>query len=463
LVDEYQDTNASQYQLVKLLCGEKANLTAVGDDDQSIYAWRGAKPENLMQLQKDFPWLKIIKLEQNYRSSGRILKAANELISHNPHNFEKKLWSEHDFGPPIRVLQCKNEEDEVERIAIEILMQRAQRNNHFRDYAVLYRGNHQAKLLEIKLQQNHIPYSMSGGTSFFSRTEIKDIMAYLRLLVNPDDDNAFLRIINTPRRGIGPTTLQKLGEYSKQRQASLFNVVDDIGFSSQLSEEHLSRLRQFTRWMNEVRENCYKQNPVPILREMIDDIGYLAWLHQNSKSPVAAEKRMQNINFLIDAIEDSLKKQNEMDDGEDNIEAAIAKLLLQDILERQEEEDLTDRVALMTLHAAKGLEFPHVYLMGMEEELLPHRNSIENDDIGEERRLAYVGITRAKKTLTLTLAEKRKTYGDSKICKASRFLDELPEEDLLWEGGARSTPLTEEQKKAQRKEGIAGLRNLINK
>ncbi|MDY6919657.1 MAG: UvrD-helicase domain-containing protein, partial [Pseudomonadota bacterium] len=244
LVDEYQDTNTSQYLLVRQLVGQRGRLTVVGDDDQSIYAWRGARPENLAQLAQDYPSLKVIKLEQNYRSSGRILKCANQVIANNPHVFEKQLWSDHGYGDPIRVIRCRNEEHEAEKIAGDILNQHMQRKRAFRDFAVLYRGNHQSRLIELKLQQFQIPYKVSGGTSFFARTEIKDVMAYLRLLINPDDDNAFLRIVNTPRRELGPATLEKLGQYAHNRGSSLFSVSCEMGLAESLNAKQYAMLKR---------------------------------------------------------------------------------------------------------------------------------------------------------------------------------------------------------------------------
>lgn len=266
LVDEYQDTNNGQYELVKLLIGTSGKITVVGDDDQSIYAWRGANPENLNQLQQDFPNLAVIKLEQNYRSTNRILRAANTLIRLNQHVFEKTLWSENGVGEPIRVLRCGNEEVEADRIATEILHQRIGRGIKFCEFAVLYRSNHQAKLLELKLQHYQIPYFISGGTSFFSRTEIKDIMAYLRLLVNPDDDSAFLRIVNTPRRQIGTSTLETLGHYSTEREISLSQAVTEIGLQQRLGEQAFARLQQFHQLLDETRQACYQHAPLTILR-----------------------------------------------------------------------------------------------------------------------------------------------------------------------------------------------------
>jgi ATP-dependent DNA helicase Rep len=465
LVDEYQDTNSGQYKLVQQLIGNRSGLTVVGDDDQSIYAWRGARPENLSQLKQDFSALKLIKLEQNYRSCGRILKAANQLIANNPHEFEKALWSDLGYGDPIRVLHCANEEAESERIATEILSMHLQQRDNYRDFAVLYRSNFQARMLEVHLQQLQIPYNITGGTSFFSRAEIKDVMAYLRLLVNPDDGNAFLRIINVPRRKIGPGTLEKLGLYAQNRDQSLFNVIDEIGIESVISGESLQHLRQFSHWLNGIRKRCSTENPVAVINEMIDDIGYDAWLHQNASSAHIAERRMDNVRYLIETLGRSLTISEDEDtdsarDGNDYLEDAIKKLILRDLLERQEEAEDVDRVQLLTLHAAKGLEFPHVFIMGWEEELLPHRNSIETNQVEEERRLAYVGITRAQRTLTLTLAQKRKQYGQVSEPTPSRFLDELPADDLQREGGGHALPPELQEKKAR--DTMASLKSLFD-
>ncbi|MCV6590830.1 MAG: DNA helicase Rep [Marinobacterium sp.] len=458
LVDEYQDTNLSQYRLVRQLVGHRGMLTVVGDDDQSIYAWRGARPENLEQLQRDFPSLKVVKLEQNYRSTQRILRAANTLIANNPHVFEKSLWSDKAFGDELKVIHNRNEEAECERIATDILDRHLRGGIAFRDFAVLYRGNHQARLLELKLQGFQVPYKLSGGTSFFARAEIKDLMGYLKVLVNPDDDNAFLRIVNMPRREIGPATLQKLGEYANEREVSMFNAIDELGVESHLSERSLEKLRRFSRWMNYLMEQCERADPVQLIREMILDIDYEGWLRQNTASDAAAEKRIQNVWTLVDSIRTTLERLQE-DDPDAGVKEAISRLLLIDMMDRQEEEDDSNRVQLMTLHASKGLEFPHVYLMGMEEELLPHRNSIEDGNIEEERRLAYVGITRARQTLIMTLASQRKQYGEKIDCAPSRFLDELPPEDLIVEG------LGETNEKANRARGqatLSGLKSLFD-
>ncbi|MFA5630508.1 MAG: DNA helicase Rep [Porticoccaceae bacterium] len=460
LVDEYQDTNLSQYRLVKLLTGSRGALTVVGDDDQSIYAWRGARPENLVQLQEDYPHLKVIKLEQNYRSTTRILRSANRLIANNPHVFSKSLWSNLGLGDPIRVIRCTNEETEMERVVNEILTMRLARRCHFRDFAILYRGNHQARLLEIKLQSQGIPYQLSGGTSFYSRTEIKDVMAYLRLLVNPDDDNAFLRIVNTPRRQIGTSTLMKLGEYAKERQIALLAAIDELGFATQIPEQNLKRLVQFKRWLENIERQCHDGKPIAAIREMLDDVDYQGWLHQNASSSAVAEKRWGNVEFLLSQLNRMLSSDEEGSEDSDStsIQDAIAKLVLRDLLERQEEESADDRVQLMTLHASKGLEFPHVFLIGMEEEILPHRNSVEADSIEEERRLAYVGITRARQSLTMTLAAKRKQFGEVVATTPSRFIEELPTDDVEKSGFGDDDP---EIRKERGRESLAALKNLF--
>jgi ATP-dependent DNA helicase Rep len=458
LVDEYQDTNTSQYMLVRQLTGSRGALTVVGDDDQSIYSWRGARPENMAQLQTDYPALKIIKLEQNYRSTNTILSAANTLIANNPHVFEKKLWSELGFGDRIRVLALPDQEAETERIATEILSLCVHKRLRFGDIAVLYRGNHQARLLEIKLQSHQIPYQITGGTSFFARNEIKDIMAYLRLLVNPDDDNAFLRIINTPRRKIGPAVIETLATYASERGTGLLAACNEMGLEQRMSAPQVDRLRRFCHWLGNIAEQCQRGDPICMIREMISDIDYENWLQNTCNTPTAAERAMANVELLVSSLQKTLQKGADDNDGEEDMEAAINRLILRDLMERQEEDEANNQVQLMTLHAAKGLEFPQVFIMGMEEDLLPHRNSIESGDIEEERRLAYVGITRAQRALVFTLAKKRKQFGEMIVTSPSRFLEEIPPDQLLWEG---REPVTEEERREKGQAALAGLRDLL--
>ncbi len=457
LVDEYQDTNTSQYELVKILVGLHGKFTVVGDDDQSIYAWRGARPENLNLLQSDYPNLKVVKLEQNYRSTGLILNAANKVIANNEHVFEKTLWSDKGYGDPIRLVRCKNEDNEAERIATEIIEHRLRHQSKYSDYAVLFRGNHQARLMEMKLQQYQVPYKLSGSQSFFAKSEVKDIMSYLKLIVNPTDDSAFLRIINVPRRQIGPSTLEKVTEYAASRHISLLTASTELGLEQQLSPLAMDKLKRFGSWLNSTTKRCFTDDPVQTIKEMVHDLDYEAWLQQTSNTPNQAEARMKNVWFLIDNIDRMLSKAEE--NGEEmDIEDAISKLILRDMLERQEQDDELDQVQLMTLHASKGLEFPYVWIMGLEEEILPHRNSIEENNIEEERRLMYVGITRAKLNLTLTLTAKRKQYGEMSEPTPSRFLDEIPTDDLEREGFGETS---QEQKKARGESALAGLKNLM--
>lgn len=458
LVDEYQDTNASQYLLVKMLIGMRNQFTVVGDDDQSIYAWRGARPENLMLLKEDYPSLKVVMLEQNYRSTSRILRCANVLIANNPHAFEKQLWSEMGVGDEIRVIRCKNEEAEAERVAMEILTLHLRTNRPYSDFAILYRGNYQAKLIELKLQHHQVPYRLSGGNSFFGRQEVKDLMAYLRLLVNPDDDNAYLRVINVPRREIGSTTLEKLGNYATERGISMYAASEELGLGEHLDARYTERLQRFKHWLDGVRHKVALEDPIATLHEMIRDIDYENWIRQQTASDKAAEFRISNVWFLVEALKNTLEKDEE---GDMTIEDAIGKLVLRDMLERQqEEEENAEGVQMMTLHASKGLEFPYVFIMGMEEEILPHRSSIEADTIEEERRLAYVGITRARQTLAFTFAAKRKQYGEIIDCTPSRFLDELPPDDLAWEG-LDDAPV--EVKAARGNNALADIRAMLKR
>lgn len=458
LVDEYQDTNISQYELVRLLVGDRPGLTVVGDDDQSIYAWRGARPENLVQLQADFPNIELIKLEQNYRSTQLILDAANQVISNNPHVYDKRLWSDLNYGDPIRVIGTSNDVTESERVANEIIAHRLRGNTSYSDYAILYRGNHQSRILELALRNENLPYKISGGTSFFSRSEVKDIMAYLRLVINPSDDNALLRIINVPRRKIGTSTLQTLSAYANERESSLYDAINEFGLESRMPPSAITRLREFYGWVQNLMYQCEESNAIDAITEMVEDIGYEAWLHANSPSSGAAEKRMDNVRILIDNVKNALEREQE-DDDDATIKEAINRLLLRDMMERQSEEEEQEAIQLLTLHASKGLEYPHVYIIGMEEELLPHRSSIEENNIEEERRLAYVGITRAKQTLTMTYATKRKQYGEMVDTTPSRFLDEIPSEHLLWEGRGE---VNEEQNAKTGQETLSGLKDLFS-
>ncbi|MDB4327000.1 DNA helicase Rep [bacterium] len=459
LVDEYQDTNTSQYELVRLLAGERARFTVVGDDDQSIYSWRGARPQNLVLLQTDFPKLRVIKLEQNYRSSERILHCANILIQNNPHIFEKKLFSELGYGEPLQVITAKNEEHEAERVVAELMAHKFMGATKFKDYAILYRGNFQSRMFEKVLMSNRIPYKISGGMSFFGRTEVKDIMAYLRLLVNQDDDNALLRVINTPTRGIGRVSLEKLGNLANHNRTSMFEAAFDPNLQDVLSGKALVSVEQFSRWIVELSDRAVRGDGIATIREMIKAMGYEEWLYESSTSPKAAEMGMANISTLFGWISNMLEG-GELDPPM-TLQEVVNRLILRDMMERGEDTEETDQVQLMTLHSSKGLEFPYVFMVGMEEGLLPHQSSIDEDNIDEERRLAYVGITRAQKVLFMTLVKERRQYGEIINPEPSRFLHELPQDDLVWEHKKPKVSAQERQQKSQ--EGIANLRNMMNK
>ena len=457
LVDEYQDTNITQYQLVKLLVGKLGKFTVVGDDDQSIYAWRGAQPENLAQLQKDYERLKVIKLEQNYRSCGRILKVANQLIANNPHTFEKKLWSALAFGEKLRVLTHKNDLEEAKQLVAEIVHHKFKTGAGYGDYAILYRGNHQSRLFERSLREQDVPYFINGSTSFFSHAEIKDILCYLRLFVNQDDDAAFLRVVNTPRREIGPSTLEKLGAYANERHISLFKACNEMGLTQSLSEAAIARLQKFCAWVLKTTQEMQLGDTFAVIHAFIQQINYYQWIQENSNNQQAAERKIKNVSELIEWLERIAKGK----DGEEEktLDEIVAKIQLMDILDRNQDEQADEQVSLMTLHAAKGLEFPHVFLIGIEENILPHQNSIETDNIEEERRLAYVGITRAQQTCTFSYCTHRKRYGDISESEPSRFLAELPEEDLEW---AAKKPVDKAEQKVRGKANLAHLKSMLS-
>ncbi|WJW75418.1 DNA helicase Rep [Thiohalobacter sp. IOR34] len=456
LVDEYQDTNMAQYELVRQLVGPLGLFTAVGDDDQSIYTWRGARPENLHRLQQDFPRLKVIKLEQNYRSSGCILKCANHLIANNPHLFEKRLWSELGYGEPLRIIRCRDPEHEAERVVSEILHHKFTHGARDGDFAILYRGNHQSRPFEKVLREHRLSYHLSGGMSFFDYSEVKDLVAYLRLLVNEDDDRAFLRVVNTPRREIGAGTLEKLGGYATERGVSLLAACFEVGLEQQLGARYVARLRRFAEWVVATADLARRGDPLRVFKDLLSDIDYAQWLEDSTRDPEAAARKWQNVEELLGWMERTAGQL----EGEANLGDIVNRMSLMDILDRSKDEAGGDCIHLMTLHAAKGLEFPHVFLVGMEEDLLPHRSSLEGDNLEEERRLAYVGITRAQRSLTLTFAAKRKRGGEWSGSEPSRFLGELPEEDVCWEGGRSRQDPAARQERGQAH--LANLRNLLS-
>lgn len=455
LVDEYQDTNVCQYRLVQLLTGDRAMFTAVGDDDQAIYAWRGATVENLMKLTQDYPTLSIIKLEQNYRSVQRILAAANRVISQNTNVFSKKLWSDLGAGEAIQLTPMDNDLIEAENIAVRLSAARFERQAQWRDFAVLYRSNHQARVMEQALRDMRIPYVISGGQSFFDKTEIRDILSYLRLIANDQDDPAFIRAITTPRRGIGQATLQALGHFASSRQVSLFEAVFQIGATDLLAARQVDALLTFATFIQRIQtraggrgtlesaglpgiglpgehvgiDDAVEDSPARILDDLLAAIRYEAWLYDVfDEKP--AQKRWLNVLELIEWL-----KRKAQEDGL-NLMELVQHVALVTMLERNEEED-PDAVRLSTLHASKGLEYPHVYLIGVEEGLLPHLGR-DDEDVGEEdaahalamriqeeRRLMYVGITRAQRSLHISWCKKRRRAREDVMCEPSRFIEEM--------------------------------------
>ncbi len=455
LVDEYQDTNVCQYELVKLLTGLRKELTVVGDDDQSIYAWRGAKPENIAQLQTDYPNLTVVKLEQNYRSTSLILESANALIANNDHLFDKNLWSNLGEGEKIRIIPCKSAEHEIETVIGEIMKFNFRDKANYQDMAILYRSNHQSRLFERYLRSNNIAYKLSGGTSFFERAEVKDILAYLRLIVNTSDDAAFLRVINTPKRSIGASTLEKLGNYANERQISLFAASQEMGFAQRVSGKAVALINSFIAWLNDLIVSSHESKPHAIVERIVTEIAYEDWLKNISSSDKQAEFRMDNVYEIIDWT----RRLYEDGEGKEDLAEIIAHMCLMDLLERNQEEDEENAISLMTMHTAKGLEFPYVFLIGVEEEILPHANSMEEDGLEEERRLAYVGITRAKQYLTITYANMRNKYGEKISCEPSRFLEELPEKNCEW---ADRVVVTPEQMQATSQSYISSLQAMLD-
>jgi ATP-dependent DNA helicase Rep len=415
LVDEYQDTNKCQYRLMQLLTEGRQSLTCVGDDDQSIYAWRGASADNLHSLQTDYPRLKVIKLEQNYRSTGNILTAANALIAHNPKLFDKRLWSEIGNGAPIKVHTSRNDEDEAAWVATQLSAHRFAQRTRWSDYAILYRSNHQARLIEQHLRAQKIPYRISGGQSFFEKTEIKDLLAYLRLLANEQDDPAFIRAVTSPKRGIGSTTLEALGRAAAQRHKGLFETI----FIPELPELNLKQhqaLRQFADFIRRIAWRAEKEPAGPLLNEMLEAIGYEASMF-TLLEPREAETRWSNVCDFTGWV----AKKGESE-GKNLLELAQSIALIT-MLDKDDSD--TDAMQLATLHAAKGLEFRHVFLIGVEEGLLPHRDSMESPRLDEERRLMYVGITRAQASLTVSWCEKRRQAREWVPRDPSRFITEM--------------------------------------
>ena len=443
LIDECQDTNACQYALMRALVGLEGRFTAVGDDDQSIYAWRGANMENLRRLQEDYPQIKIIKLEQNYRSTARILKVANQVIANNPKLFPKTLWSQLGEGEVVRVVACQSETHEAEFVAQQIARNKLIYGANFADFAILYRGNHQARLFEDALRSARIPYQISGGQSFYDKAEIKDVLSYLRLLANPDDDPAFLRAATTPKRGIGDTTLGKLNDYAKQHECSLFQAAQSMEALAALSAKNREAVQQFVYLMQDYQARAAADDAGEVVQNLLQEIEYEAYLAGADEGGKAAEMRWQNVQDLAGW----LAKKGE--EGEKNLIELTQTIALMTLLEGRDDGEV-DAVKMSTLHASKGLEYPFVYLVGCEEGLFPHADSVEAGALEEERRLMYVGITRAKQQLTLTHCIKRKRQGTFVFPEPSRFIDEMPQGDLDILGRKGGKPIVSKEEGRER-------------
>jgi ATP-dependent DNA helicase Rep len=445
LVDEYQDTNATQYELLKLLVGERARFTAVGDDDQSIYGWRGATLDNLKKLPHDFPELKVIKLEQNYRSTSAILRAANNVIGPNPKLFPKTLWSDLGEGEPVRVVDADNEEHEAERAVARILSLRASsQHKEWRDFAILYRANHMARPFEQSLRRAQVPYKVSGGQSFFDKAEIRDLCAWLRLLVNNNDDPAFLRSATTPKRGIGHTTLQQLGAFATQYKLSLFEALFANSLGTALPPRAVATLHEFGRAVNDLeyraRHTVGHEAGRAFLTEWLKDIDYEKHLYDSEDNEKVAAARWTNVMDFCDWVAGRCGGKLEEEDGvkieserKSLLEVVQTIALLSTLSEREQDQNV---VTLSTLHASKGLEWPHVMLVGVNEGLLPFKMDEEPGQsdaqaadmaqrLQEERRLMYVGITRAQRTLAVSWLKRRKKGRESVPGQASRFIKEM--------------------------------------
>ena len=448
LVDEYQDTNPAQYRMLRHLVGERTPFTAVGDDDQAIYGWRGATLDNLAQLPRDYPALRVLKLEQNYRSSVRILRCANALIANNPKLFDKRLWSDLGHGDTIRVTPASDDEAEAELVVHRLLAHKFEHRGRFGDYAILYRGNHQARAFEAQLRAQSVPYAISGGQSYFDKAEIKDIVAYLRLVVNHDDDPAFIRAITTPKRGVGQATLKKLSEIAAARRESLFAAVFAPEFHSTAQPKAREELAKFCALVNDLEYRAPREPAGRLADELVQKIGYDDWL-VSTFDKRDAEARSKTIADFIDW----LSRKGEADRR--TLIELTQTIALVTMLEGRDGEEV-DAVRLSTLHAAKGLEFPHVFMVGVEEGILPHRESIERETIDEERRLMYVGITRAQRSLHLSYCRARKRAGGKVDCMPSRFIAELAQEDLRF----ADKPLPSDEAARERAAGSERLKSL---
>ena len=421
MVDEYQDTSKAQYEFIKLLAQEHQNICVVGDDDQSIYGWRGADIRNILEFERDYTSVHVVKLEQNYRSTQVILDAANTVISNNIERKRKKLWSEQKEGEKIKIQVASDEMEEAEFVADTIGRMHRRENKDFKNFAVLYRANAQARAIEDALNRSQIPYNIYGGTKFYERKEIKDLVAYLRLLQNVQDDISLKRIINVPKRGIGLRTIEKIEDRASLKQESIFSVLLDIDTNSDISTKAKASINGFVDLVGTLRVIKDAYSVSKLIEKVLDVTGYLDELEKDKSEE--SQDRIDNLKEFI-----SIAIEFENNSEEKDLETFLTNVAL---TSTESEDEENDKVSLMTLHTSKGLEFPVVFLVGMEEGLFPISRAVRSmaeSDIEEERRLCYVGITRAKKELYMTLTKKRTLYGKTNPSIQSRFMEELPNE-----------------------------------
>ena len=454
LIDEYQDTNAAQYRLLRHLVGSHTPFTAVGDDDQAIYGWRGATLDNLAALPRDYPELRVIKLEQNYRSTVRILRCANALIGNNPKLFDKRLWTELAHGEPLRVAPAADEDAEAEAVVRRLLAHKFETRAKLAEYAILYRSNHQARPFETALRAQSIAYEISGGQSMFERTEIKDIVAYLRLIANEDDEPAFVRALQAPKRGIGQATLAHLGRIALAGKTSLFGAVYESELAHAVPARQRATLDEFCALINGLRHRAEREPAGRLLAELMRTIGYADWL-TSTLDKREAQARSQSVDDFVAW----LGRKGE-EDGRNLLELTQMVALIT-MLEAREQER-PNAVRLSTLHAAKGLEFAHVFLVGIEEGVLPHREAIDAGNVDEERRLMYVGLTRAQQTLHLSYCRTRKRAGEKVDCAPSRFLAELAQDDVRYADRTLTSDEAAQAKQAGNAR-LAALRALLGR
>ncbi len=455
MVDEYQDTNAAQFKLVHLLTCEHQNLCVVGDDDQSIYGWRGAEIANLLELERYFPKVKIVKLEQNYRSTTTILNAANAVIKNNARRRPKQLWSQNGVGKKIVLQTYMEDEEESKRTAEQIEFNRLAHKVPWGSHAILFRTNQQSRVLETALRQSGIRYHLIGGQSYFDRREIKDFLAYIKMFINPNDDVSLLRVANTPARGLSDVTMERLLAASQEHHCPVYCAMKNDAVLATFQTRTADSIRAFTEFIERTQAPLIEEQSISLQSwadSFIDEIGYISDIRRGEKTPEAADSRVQNLKELIL----SLNRTDEAPTPAKRLGEFLDDITLDS--DREEEKETGDAVTLITMHSCKGLEFPHVFIVGMEDGLLPHSRSKIEDTLDEERRLFYVGMTRAMQTLTLSHCQARKKYGQALPCHPSPFLQELPE-DLVEHGDEKSkTPVTVESGKSL----FAAMRSATN-